>query len=67
MGLIRKLIKGTVPVIKEVNKNIKTKYNSDGLRQRIHIAENDGELQSFGGLVVVSLGRCSLVPVASYE
>ena len=30
----------------------KAKYNSDGLRQWIHIAENDGELQSFGGLVV---------------
>ena len=31
----------------------KTRYNSDGLRQWIHITENDGELQSFGRLVAV--------------
>lgn len=39
--------------MQEVNKILKTKYNSDGLQQWIHIAENDGELQSFGRLVAV--------------
>ena len=46
---------------------IKTKYNSDGFRQWIHIAENDGEHQSFVGLVVAALELCSLATIGTQE
>ena len=46
---------------------IKTKYNSDGLRQWIHFAENDGEHQSLVGLVVAALELCSLATIGTQE